>query len=109
MRRLLEVRPLPDDLLNLTPNQRVEKLWQSFKGPTITSPWPGPVADLYYGWGGLGRDMNGTTLHTERESWLKRNGWVDSGEQEIGHYLFRVLEGEMGEVREILHPTPRSK
>lgn len=105
----MEVRPLPPDLQNLSPQERVTKLWESFNGPALTSPWDGPVSDIYYGWGGLGRDMNGITLNTERESWLRENGWRDPGEKEIGRYLFQVLEAEMGEVREILYPTPTPK
>lgn len=75
--------------------------------PSLTRPWPGPISDIYYGWSSLGRDVNGTTLHSDRESWLRSNGWTDPGEREAGMYFFLVLEGEMAEVREILHPTPR--
>jgi hypothetical protein len=50
--------------------------------------------------------MNGSSLHSERDSWLRANGWNDPGEVEVGHYLFLVLEGTMSEVREILYPSP---
>lgn len=52
--------------------------------------------------------MNGVTLHSERDSWLRANGWTDPGEVEAGHYLFLVLESEASEVREILYPSPKS-
>lgn len=93
----------------MSKRERQRELWKSYGGPPLTDPWPGPLSDLYYGWMGLGRDMNGITLTSERESWLRSNGWTDPGEQEVGYFLFHVLEGEMGEVREILHPTPKGK
>jgi len=84
-----------------------DKLWKSFGGVEPVRPWPGPVAEIYYGWQTLGRDMNGTSLHSERESWLRVNGWTDPGEVETGFYLFSVMESEMVEVREILYPPPK--
>lgn len=72
-------------------------------------PWAGPVADIYYAWLTLGRDMNGGTLHSERDSWLHANGWSNAGDAEAGHYFFLVLEAEAAEVREILHPAPAAR
>lgn len=105
MEKQLDVPP-PESLRHLSRVELRDALWKSYGGPALTVPWPGPVSDLYYGWMGLGRDMNGTTLHSERESWLRSNGWTDPGEWEVGMYLFQVLEAELAEVREILHPTP---
>lgn len=98
--------PTPAELQHLTRGELRDRLWRSFGGAEPVYPWPGPVADLYYGWLSLGRDVNGVSLHLERGSWLRENGWgSDPGELEAGQYLFLVLENEMGRVREELHPT----
>lgn len=107
MAELMKVPPPPGSSLSLmTRGEREEALWKSHGGPEIERPWVGPVSDIYHGWSSLGRDVNGTSLHSERESWLRVNGWTDPGDQETGHYFFQILEAEMGEIREILHPTP---
>jgi hypothetical protein len=78
----------------------------SFGGPVPVRPWPGPVSEIYYGWMSQGRDVNGTTLHSERESWLMGNGWSEEGDKAAGHFFFMVLESESAEIHQILYPTP---
>jgi hypothetical protein len=92
--------PTPPELAHLSRAELRDHLWKSFGGPEPVRPWPGPITEIYYGWSGLGRDANGVSLHSDRESWLRANGWGGDGEKEAGHYLFSVMEAEMGEVRE---------
>jgi hypothetical protein len=107
--------PLPltgpgSELRSLSRAELRDKLWKSQGGPELAQPWPGPVSEIYHGWYSLGRDANGATLYTERESWVRGSGeWEEPGEREVVHYLFQVLEVEMAEVREILYPAPKRK
>jgi len=96
--------PVPETLKHLSHREYRDKLWRSFGGPEPIRPWGGPISEIYYGWCGLGRDMNGTTLHSERAAWLETNGWTDPGEEEAGHFFFSVLESAMSEIREELYP-----
>lgn len=55
----------------------------------------------------LGRDMNGTTLTTEKRAWVddELNGWAhDQGEKAAAMYLFAVLEIELAKVHKELYP-----
>lgn len=105
---LLDVPPPPNSgLEHLSRPELRAKLWASHGGPKMETPWPGPISDLYYGWYGLGRDMNGTSLHSERESWLKSHEWTDPGEAESGMYLFSVLENAHIETKQ--HPNKKPK
>jgi len=102
--------PPPPDMEGKPDHEIRLRLWRSFGGPEPVRPWPGPVSDLYYGWIGLGRDMNGTTLTGERRSWVEQrsNGWShDEGEVEAAMYLFMVLESEMGRIHNELYPPPK--
>jgi len=55
--------------------------------------------------------MNGTTLHSERESWLRAScSWNhDPGEIEAGHFLIATLEGTMAEIRSAIMSEDRDK
>jgi hypothetical protein len=44
------------------------------------------------------------SLFTERQAWLERNGWTDSGREDAGMLFFQVLEGTAAECREELMP-----
>lgn len=101
--------PPPPMLAGLSRDELRDSLWRSAGGREPIRPWPGPVADVYYGWLALGRDMNGVTLYGERDAWLAANGWRDAGEREAGHYFFATLEGEMAEIQNILYPRPAEK
>lgn len=101
--------PPPPGTEHLSREELRERLWNSQGGPPLTFPWAGPVSDLYFGWHRLGRDMNGTSLQSERVSWLADNGWVEDGEREAGHYLFIVLENEQHKINRILYPPPKEK
>lgn len=60
--------------------------------------WP-ELEPVLVGYHQLGRDANGATLHTERESWLRANRIRDRGERTAFHRLWLAADSESARVR----------
>jgi len=60
--------------------------------------WP-ELEPVLCGYFQLGRDANGSTLHAERESWLRANRVRDRGERAAYHHLWLAADAESARVR----------
>lgn len=85
----------------------LEEILEGLQGESAAAdPIPHPLpalAPIFHALARMGRDANGSLLHSERTSWLDENKVRDPEERELFHSLFDAAESARAEAHAELH------